>query len=361
MIEKKIKDKIKDIVFIELKKTVKVKDLEIKKEIPLPVKMTSLLEGIQTGKLEEEFDLLRVTEGIVFLLGIEPDFKYAKEYRSIVEVVHSNVKDYILYLSKYYLDNKNLIESYIYLNAQDALLDYDADLFFTRLGVLEQIYNENIELLEDEEKQEIVSKLLKGYEDITKKEEYPLALYKLGHINTGIGNHLKAMLYFKKFLNFDSNDELKNEVRVNMEELEDYARMEEGEAYLRYGKFREAENAFNRISESYYEVDKVSYYKSIINYHLSNYEEAYELIEEAIEKVNREEYYNHAALVSVALDNIDQSIAWYEKGLEEFNRSYTLNYNLGLLYYNLKDKKYKDYFQKAYEIEPSEQLLSLLK
>ena len=106
-----------------------------------------MLEGIQTGKLEEEFDLLRVTEGIVFLLGVEQDFKYKEEYKTIIENVHSNLKDYILYLSKYYLDNGELIESYIYLNAQDVLLKYDSDLYFTRLGVLEQIYNQNLESL----------------------------------------------------------------------------------------------------------------------------------------------------------------------------------------------------------------------
>lgn len=361
MIEKKIKEKIKDVVFIELKNTVKVKNIEIKKEIPLPVKMTSLLEGIQSGKLEEEFDLLRVTEGIVFLLGIEPDFKYREEYKGIIANVHSNLKDYILYLSKYYLDNGKLIESYIYLNAQDVLLKYDSDLYFTRLGVLEQIYNQNLDSLEDEEKQSIIAKLLKGYEEINKKEEYPLAFYKLGYLNAGLKNYLKAMLYFKKFLNYEGNEELKNEVRINLEEIEDNARMEEGEAYLRYGKFKEAENAFNKISKSYYEFDKVIYYKSIINYHLGYYEEANALIEEVLEINNREEYYNHAALVNVALENINKSIYWYEEGLKEFERSYTLNYNLGLLYYNLKDEKYKIYFKKAYEIEPSDQLLSLIK
>lgn len=359
MIEKKIKEKLKDIVFIELKKPIEIKELMIK-DIPLPVKMTSLLEGIKTGKIEEEFDLLRITEGIVFLLGIEPEFKYSKEYKEIVEVVHKNTKDYILYLSKYYLEKGNTLESYIYLKSQEKIIGYDSDLYFTQLGVLEELYNKYFEELEDDEKTNIITELLKGYENITNKEEYPLATYKLGHINLSLGNNLKAMLYFKKFLNAPKYEDLKNEVRNQIEEIEDYARIEEGEAYLRYGKFKEAEAAFNKISKNYPMQDKIFYYKSIINYNLGYYEQSNIQIEKAIELNKREEYYNQAALNNVALDDVKKAINWFEKGIVELGDKYTLNYNLGLLYYNLNDAKYKEYLKRAYNLKPSEELKSLL-
>lgn len=359
MIEKKIKEKLKDIVFIELKKSVKIKDITIE-EIPFPVKMNNLLEGIKNGEINENFDVLRITEGIVFLLGIEPDFKYSKEYCEIIKAVHPNTKDYILYLSKKYLDLGNTIESYICLLSQSVIVGYDSDLYFTKLGVLEEIYNKYEEELDEEEKQNIIEELLKGYEQISIKENYPLSYYKLGHINLALGNHLKAMLYFKKFLNNEGNDELKNEVRAQMDVIEDYARVEEGEAYLRYGKFNEAESAFNKVSKNYTEQDKILYYKSVINYHLGNYIEANDLVEQAIELEKREEYYNHIALVNVALDKVEKSINWFEQGLEAIENSYTLNYNLGLLYYNLHDKKAKEYFIKANEIKPSEQLKALI-
>lgn len=358
MINKKIQDKLKDVVFIELKKPLEIKDVTIN-NIPLPVRMNSLLEEIKTGDIEE-FNLLRVTEGIVFLLGIESDFKYKEEYVKLVKAVHENIKDYILFLSKKYLDLGELIESYIYIKAHKPIVGYDSDLYFTELGILEEIYNKNFEVLEDEEKENIIKELLQGYEEINIKEYYPLADYKLGNINKSLQNYLKSMLYFKKFLNADGYDDLKNEVRNQIIEIEDFARIEEAEAYLSYGKFKEAEMALDKISNSYYEPAKLEYYKSLSNYYQEKFETALEQIEKALKIEKREEYYNHAAMIYIALEDTKKAIDTLLEGIENFNQSYTLNYNLGSIYYNLNDREYKKYLQRAYELNPNDELAKML-
>ncbi|WBW49543.1 tetratricopeptide repeat protein [Peptoniphilus equinus] len=350
-------EQLKDIVFIELKEPMVIGTITIP-TIPLPVRLTSLVTGIKSGDLEENFNLLRVTEGIVYLLGIEPDFKYKDEYRAIIHILN-NPKDYILALAKTYYDNDKLDEARTYLNAESALLDSDADVAFTKLNIDEELFSLRQEELNDDERSAWIAQLVQGYEHLC-DIGYTLAYYKLGYINHNLGNELKAYLYFKKFLETTDNEELKNDVRLLIDDIKDSARMEEAETYLSYGKFAQAASALDEVSASYPQLDKLYYYKSLVAYNGGQHNEALRWVLQALELNKEEAYYNQKALILLSVGNNIAAEDTYREGIATFPSSYTMLYNLGILLINMGRRDGIDYLKQANAIEPSDTLAQMI-
>lgn len=363
-LEKIVKDSLKNIVFLELKSKTKVGNIELDTETPLPINLNSLIGGIKKGELSENISIEVIDEAIVYLLGIEPDFKYSDDYVKIINSTIKNLKEYIMYLSYMASKNSNYIDSYIYIKSAELLLEYDEEVEFTKINIIEKIYNENLNKLKDDEKSKLLKDIINGYENILKvNDKNSLCYYRLGFINQGLKNYLKSKLYFEKFLNTASEDMevLKNEVRDNLQELEDYANIETSQTYISYGKFQDAYKILQKVSDLYPNKDELYYLFSICQYNLGFKTEALNSIEEAI-KINEkiENYYNQKSICLISLGEESLAVENYKQAIDLIEDSYILNYNLGMLLFNIGNIEYKEYLKKAYHISPNDELLKIV-
>ena len=79
------KEKTNDISFLELREnaTITINNYKVETELPLPIITNTLVWDIKRGNLEEEINLANVVEGIIYLIGADPNFLYIKEYKRI--------------------------------------------------------------------------------------------------------------------------------------------------------------------------------------------------------------------------------------------------------------------------------------
>lgn len=363
-IEKEIKSSLDNIVFLELKKDINLGGKIIKADIPLPIKLNSLISGIKVEEFEENIKIDRINEAIIFLLGIENNFKYKNEYINILKTSLSDIGKYIMYLSSKAIEDKDLIEAYIYIKSYDLIIDYNEDLEFAKYNILESIFNENFDEIEEKDKEILLKSLIDGYESIISKNNgHSLSYYRLGYIYRSLSYYLKSKIYLEKFLLYSKEDyeNLKDEVREDLKEIEDYANIEIANSYISYGKFSEAYEALQKVSDLYPEKDELYYLFSLCQYNLGLVEDAIESVNYSI-KINPkvDQYYNHKAISYISLANNDKAISTYKEGIIENEDSFLLNYNLGILLLNLKMDGYKKYLKKSYQLNPREEILELI-
>src|SRR5690554_46266 len=100
------------VSFIELKKdtTLRIKNHIIGDNVPLPMVTDTLVNEIKEGELEDELKVAHVIEGIIYILGIDYNFKFKDKYKTILYSFNSDIEDFILYRGlklneeKYYED-----------------------------------------------------------------------------------------------------------------------------------------------------------------------------------------------------------------------------------------------------------------
>ena len=361
-IENLMNDKLKQVVFLELKKDTDVNGYTIKKDTPLPINLDNLVSGIKQNDYEDSIDLVEINKAIVFILGIDVDFKFREEY---LEILKHTVKDeykYIYSLAIIEKENGNNLNSYIYLNALNNICDETLESRFAEINVLEVLYDEYISELSDEDKNYILKRIITEYEKIVAEDnEYSPVYYRLGYVNRALNKFIKSKLYFEKFLAYSDNDLLKEEIREVLKELDDYAKIESIRTYLSYGKFNEAYKISQDVSGLYPVKDEVLYYLAICQYNLGYIEESIESLNKAIDiNKEQEEYYNQLAINYVAIKQEEEAVRIYKEALFNIKDSYTINYNLGILLLNLNNEEYKKYLKKAYQLNANEDLLNLI-
>ncbi|CDZ75072.1 hypothetical protein ING2D1G_0930 [Peptoniphilus sp. ING2-D1G] len=363
-LQEEMTKRLKNVVFIELKNDVKIKDITIEKNTPLPIIFNNLIKSIKLKEVDEKISLDKINHAIIYLLGIDKNFKDKEKYLEILKHTIKDEKKLISYMSYKAIKAKSFIDAYIYLNFYKNFMEQDNELEFKRANVMESIYNENYTKMNEEEQRGFLNEITKIYEEILQKdEEFSLAYYRLGFIYRNMQQFIKSKLYFEKFMELYSEDEqeLKEEVRESLKELEDYADIESAKTYLAYGKFDKAYEFLKKVSNLYPNKGELHYLLSLNEYNLDIMDKAMENIEKAIYyDENDDRFYNQKALCQLKNLDIKGAIETYKKGLSYMSESYLLNYNLGILLYNQNEEEYKEYFRKAYKINPSDELKALI-
>ena len=361
-IENKINEKLKKIVFLELKKDTDINGLTIKKDTPLPINLDELVEGIKEKDFEDTIDLVEIDKAIVYLLGIDSDFKYKNIY---LEILQHSVKDMYKYIYSLSIESKNKgsnINAYIYLHSLNEICNKTIESRFAETNVLESLYDKYFNKLNDDEKSQIIQRIIKSYETIIAEDRlYAPDYYRLGYVNRALNKYIKSKLHFEKFLSYSDNEILKEEVREILKELDDYAKVESIRTYLSYAKFDQAYKLTQEVSSLYPRKDEILYYKALCEYNLGFIEESIINLEEAI-SINKEqeEYYNQLAISNIALGNEEEAVKVYKNAMFYIKESYTINYNLGILLMNMGKDEYKKYLKKAYQLNPNEEILKLI-
>ena len=192
-IENKINDKLKNIVFLELKKDTDVNGFLVKKDTPLPINLDELFEGIKAKDYEETINLAEIDKAIVYLIGIDSEFKYKDLYLNILNYTVNDLYKYIYSLSIKAKQKGSNLNSYIYLHALNSLCPKTLESRFAETNVLETLYDEYFKKLSDDEKAQIIERIVKEYESIIAEDrEYAPAYYRLGYVNRALSFILRS-------------------------------------------------------------------------------------------------------------------------------------------------------------------------
>ena len=142
------------ISFVNLRKgaNYRIKDYTIVDDIPLPIITDTLISEIKDGDIADELKVIHLIEGIIYILGIDYDFKYNQQYKDILCSFYENVEDYLLYRGLSFYDVEQYDDSAIFLRALININSNNIIGLFNYGLALEQIDNKFMGLNQEKRK-----------------------------------------------------------------------------------------------------------------------------------------------------------------------------------------------------------------
>jgi tetratricopeptide (TPR) repeat protein len=359
-VDKYFKEKTDNLTFIELQDDsfVDLKGYIIRADIPLPILTKELIEGIKGGVFEEEIRISDFVEGIIYTIGTDDNFPYLKEYKEILYAYYDKIEDYIFFTGVRDLQEDRFDDGCIKLRALLALDPNNVDAIFNYGLGIEGLARKFIDL-DDEKGNDFLdfsTSLFESILDIDK--EYALSYYKLGYHYLYLEQYLKASLTWKKFISKSKDEVLVQEIRNEIDRIDDDVVFETGITYLAYNDYEKALNFFLKLMPKYEDNWNLNF--SIAKSYLGLQQDdlAIEYLIKAIElRDDDPDLFNELGIIYYNKGDVIKAIDIFTKGIDSCPKDYKLFYNRGVSY--ILVEKYKEALKDiniAFELEPSESI-----
>lgn len=339
MIDKLFNDKTKEITFLELRKesSVDISGYLLKGGLPLPVITDNLIKDIHYSDLSEEINLGQVIDGIIFLLGIDPQFPHMDDYKDILFAYDQKIMDLIFYRGMKALEAGEYENSGVFFR---AIMELDPNNLNAKLNyalALESIGKNLIEMGKEDEGEEFLIKSTNEMEEILDIDEsYSLAYYKLGYHYRYFEQYLKANITWNKFLILDKEEDRLQEIREQINLIEDDVKMEVGLSYLNYNYFGKALDSFLKLLPKHNDNWNVNYLIGLSYKGMEEYDSALDYFSVAADLNNKEpDIYNEMGITYFMQGKILEAIKVFDDGIKEVDEDYKLYFNRGLGYVQL--------------------------
>lgn len=333
--------KTENISFIEIKPDsfVYINNYKIGPEVPLPMIIDELISEIKKGTAKNEVKFSSMINGMIYLIGADPDFKFYEQYKEILYNYDKKIEEYILYIglkkinensfedglvwlrALYNLNSKNLIGKYNYALA----LEEKARRLFSfndkKMGGIFLISSTNI------------------FEEIVNDNpSYDLAYYKLGYHYKNSQQYIKSSLMWKKYLQLGKNDELLDEIRENLEAMQDDIIYEEGYSKILSGDPRAGLEKLLSLKKRYVDWWNLFFMIGLGYRQIGMYEEAIAEFETVLDFApDQVDVLNELGLCLAFLGNHDEAIAKFTKAIELRPKDYEIRCNRGMIYLQIND------------------------
>lgn len=356
------KQKTSNISFIEIKENthIDVNGYKVTEDIPLPIVVDDLIEEVKENEnISEEIEFSSFINGMVYILGVDPEFKYNKEYKEILYKYDEKIEDYILYRgikditedkleagmiwlrALYFTNNKNLIAKYNYALAvaEKAKLLIESNDMAKGRTFLDVSTNILEEILNDD-------------------PDFHLAHYKLGYHYKSKKEYKKSQLTWEKFLRLGKEDELLEEVRNCLENMKDDVIYEEGYNLVLEGYYQEGLEKLLVLEERYDKWWNLYFIIGLGYRGMGEFVKASTYFEKVLElEEDQVDALNELGLCLVYTGKVDEAIVNFTKAIDLRPEDYEIMCNRGMTYLqidNVEDAK-KD-IMKAHEINPNDEI-----
>lgn len=359
-IDNYFKEQTDKLTFIELKENsfVELKGYIIKDRIPLPILTEGLIKGIKEGDYNEEIRIKDIVEGIIYTIGTDTKFPYVKEYKEILYAYDEKIVDYIFLKGVKDLENEKFDDGCIKLRAVLVLEPKNTNTLFNYGLGIEALAKKFLE--SEDEKGEVFlnysTNLFESILDIDK--ENPLAYYKLGYHYLYEEQYLKASLTWKKFIGLSKDEVLIQEIRIEIEKIDEDVIFETGLTYLIYNDYEKSLNSLLMLMPKYKDNWNLNFSIARCYIGLELYDLAIQYISEAIE-LNKEnpDLYNELGIIYYNNGDVIKAIEIFTDGINSCTKDLKLFFNRSMSYVliNEYEKALVD-IDEAYALEPSEDI-----
>jgi tetratricopeptide (TPR) repeat protein len=359
-IDEYFKKRTKDISFIELKKgsQIDINGYKIYDDTPLPILTESLVEEVKTGNPEEEVRFSNMVDGIIYILGVDPEFKYAEQYKRALYSYDEKIEDYIKHRGLDYVQKGKIDEAIICFRALKTLNDKDNSAIYSYAISLEERAKLAYELEDKKLGNSFLKEALSEMEKIA-YDEIPLAYYKLGYYYKHFSEFRKSKLMWEKFLRLGKEKELIEEIREQLELIEDEVVYEEGYTKVIEGYPAEGIELLLPLAEKYENWWNLSFMLGLGYRQLDKVEEAISYFEEVI-KINPAQIdtLNELGLCYASKLELDKAIEFFSEAIKIEPKNYEIICNRGMAYLQLNQIEEAEIdINRAYKLNPNDEVV----
>ena len=355
------KKKTKNISFIEIQPDsyIEVSGHKVGKEIPLPIVVDELIDEIQSGDGLDEIKFASFIKGIIYTIGVDPEFKYFEAYKKILYSYDKKIEEYILYISLKSINEGSLESGLIWLRALYFLNEDNLYGKYNYALALEERAKQSLNLKDTELANAFLNSSTTILEEILNAEpSFHLAYYKLGYHYKNRSEFKKCQLTWEKFLRIGKEEELLQEVRESLDSIKDDVIYEEGYSSILNG---DPQSGLDKLLplESKYENWWNLYFMIGLGFRQLNlFEEAKGYFEKVLEiEEDQVDALNELGLCLVYLGETIGGIQKFTKAIELRPNDYEVMCNRGMSYLQINDieNAQRDILT-AYNINPNDEI-----
>jgi len=356
-IEQHLRKRVDDVVFIEIKKETKIqiKDYVIKSDIPLPILLKDFVEKVK-GKDEKDIPITSIISGIIYILGIDPEFKYKNEYIEILEAFSDTPLHYILGMGFNEINKEDFINGLICFRSALVLDEDSLDALYNYGRCCEDIASRN-----EGKKLEkaFIEESFEVYEYIS--EKYPeshLGFYHLGFCYANQKSYGLAEKAWNIALEKDIDENKHMEILEKIIELRDKVVYEKGYELVLNGRYQEGLEMLLSIEEQYEDWWNLLFFIGLAYRNLENFEEAIKYYKKVLVHHPRHpETHNELGLTYMMMGLTSDAEEYFVEGVRINPESHEMLCNLAMIH--MEREQYEtaqDFLDKAYEIDPNDDI-----
>ncbi len=331
-IEKHLKERVNDVVFINLKdeKSLDVKGYIIDDSIPLPLPLNEVVNRVKNEAEIKDISIAKVIQGMVYIIGVDSDFKYNKTYREFLKVFDENIIKVVLQQGFDLIEANNKIDALICFKACLYIDRNDLDALYNYGRCLEEIAKEwTSDTVKDfeEEAREVFEELVESYPD------FPLSYYHLGFYYANKRLYKKASITWEKYLDLSIDKNKEAEIMNSLSEISHKIQFEEGYNLVLDGRANEALDKLLPLEKKYPEWWNLQFFVGLAYRQLQNFEEGLKHFDKAyIIKPSQADILNEMGLCNISLGKNDEAIKYFKKALNIKENDAEILCNLGIAY-----------------------------
>lgn len=358
-IENLLKDRLSEIIFIELTRDIKFNkgDFSLKKEIPYPVKMEKIVNQVKNEKIRDDFDVKGMIEGIVYLIGIDSNFKHNDYYIEILKNINPSIASDIVKSGIYKASKEKLIDGLIDFKAAISIEENSIDALYNYSRILE-----NLALKESNEENAKVY-LKEAFVALKKIQiNYPdnfISYFHLAFHYANEGYNLKARESWEKALTLDISDDIRDEILKNLLKIENKVIFEKGKNYILDGRMQEGLELLHSIETEESDWVDLNFYLGLAYRYEGKFEKALDYYNKCDNlSQNNDNILNEIGLCSMMLGDYEKAKNVLERSLKITKDNPEILCNLGLVYYQLENvDKGKNLLKAAYKLNPEDEVV----
>lgn len=364
-IEKYLLKKAEELAFITIKHDgeFQIEGYKMPSEgLNVPIKNDVLVKGIKDKTAQDNINVMSIADGMIFIIGIDSNFKYNEEYKKFLEAfkvkVNLDLKAYMGYMSKKYFDIGELTDSLIYLKAMITMYPNDIEGLYHYSIVCQEIAKQEQKSMDSDAMNAYLLEALSKLEMIIEIDEsFSLAYYHLGYHYYNQGQYIKAKVIWEEAIKLGIEDELVREIQDNIGKMDFKVQYEEGYSLVFQGRNEEGLEKLLPLEDEHSDWWNLLFMIGLAYKNMNEIEEAKKYFEKIlIIKPNQVDALVELGLCEAGSFNMDKAIEYFETAAK-IKEDPEILCNLGMAYLNnneLDDAIY--YIERAYELDPQDEV-----
>ncbi len=354
-VARRLKERLEEIVFIELKKDIAIpgKKAVLRKNIPMPIPVKKLSDRVSSGDYEN-LSVKEMVEGMVVLVAADPAFEHNPYYTSLMKGIDENMDRVITGSAIELAENNRLEDAFAFFETATVLNPSNLDAAYNKAKVCEALSRETAdkELAKAWEKEAftLMEKLTVDF------EEFSMPYYHLGFHYSNSGLYKKAQLSWEHFIE-NSDDENKiMEVQEMLIKISDRIIFDEGYNEVLAGAFETGLEKLLSIEEVNPSWWNLLFFIALAYRNLGKMDQAVEYFEKVIRiKPDQAESLNELGLCHSALGNLSEAARYFKKALNMDPENSEILCNNAMAQMEMGNMELAEkYLNRSSELEPND-------
>lgn len=354
-LDKIFKDKLDEVVFIELKPDAKVKvnDKELDPKIPLPILLESVVNKVK-GVNASDITADNLVKGMGFILGVDDDFIHKTYYHDVLLAMDPRVGYFLL---KYGLDLANedkRIHALVYFKSSLLFIEDEINplINYARCCIELGYEKDETDFMYIEEAKEVLESLVKKYPD------QPYAYYHLGFLYSNENRYKDAETAWVKAIKTNIGENEKHEIVKNLHDLNAKIKFEEGHTLVLDGRPEEGLEILLSLEPEYLDWWNLMFFIGLAYRMTENYELALKYFSKVLTlNTGHTPTYNEMGLCYMTMGRFEEAEKAFKEALKMDRNNGEILCNLGIVYIQTQEyHQAKEYLSKAYQVDPADEI-----